>query len=458
MNKKINHLAIPSFILFMLYATLSFAASDTFPPSATRPIVSDFLPTPNNIYYCSPSGSNTTGDGSINNPWVDFIGANSNVGPGDVIYLRGGTYPAYPLVNFSRSQNNLTADGTSVLPIVITNYPGEIARWNSTDTTWSLTLGGDYQKLIGTMVGGSYGIQITGGASIHEGNYIQVSNIEFIGGTSNGGDLNPAMLADPLAGFTQTGTIISHNYFHDSAWAISQHRMAALKFFHNRNTIIEYNLFENNDQLYRGCIEFKDDLFDAIVRYNKFINSKAAVSWGVQGDQTEGLDIYNNLSYGTDYFINFQNDHGNDDEINVYNNIALDLVAFIYYLNNDNQTWSEPWNIYNNIIDGSAIEPGWSTNSNDMRNMPDYYNYNLWFSSSDRTAPSGWSWPSNFFTNDVISNDIVTYNSSTYTVTVPDTYSAMTAGRYNDTIGGLTWDGPTNTILTPPPNVSIQSN
>ncbi|MGY4884185.1 MAG: right-handed parallel beta-helix repeat-containing protein, partial [Nanobdellota archaeon] len=53
------------------------------------------LPPPNptgDIYYVSPSGSDTTGDGSINRPWFSLNKAWGYIGPGDIIYMRGGTY------------------------------------------------------------------------------------------------------------------------------------------------------------------------------------------------------------------------------------------------------------------------------------------------------------------------------------------------------------------------------
>ncbi len=44
------------------------------------------------IYYVSPSGSDTNGDGSIQKPWFSLNKAWGYVGPGDIIYMRGGTY------------------------------------------------------------------------------------------------------------------------------------------------------------------------------------------------------------------------------------------------------------------------------------------------------------------------------------------------------------------------------
>lgn len=311
------------------------ATSDPFPKSAPAPTVADFLPSPAHTYYCSPTGSNTSGDGSIENPWLDLIGANGHVGPGDLIYFRGGDYPAYSAVNFSRSQNILSTNGSASNPIVITNYPGEIVTYNSTDVTWCMTLDGDYQKLIGTKVGGSFGIQITGGISIRSNN-VQVSGVEFISGTSNGGDLNPAMLSVPLNDGCDQLTI-SHNYFHDSANAPPADRMSGIRFFTTSNSIIEYNLFKDNLELGDGaCIYYKDSTTDSTVRYNTFINSLDGIEFFGQGDIHSGLVIYENLFYDVDHSFCFRSESGPG--IRVYNNVALTIPAggaFFYYLNAD---------------------------------------------------------------------------------------------------------------------------
>jgi hypothetical protein len=432
-----------AFIL-LLFPLEAWSASDAFPPSSDPPEVADYLPSPNNTYYCATTGNNSTGDGSIENPWIDLIGASGTVAAGDLIYFRGGTYPAYSSANFSYSQNRLSTNGTLQNPIVITNYPGEVAQWNSVDTIWSLTLDGDYQKFIGSKVGSSYGIKIVGGLSVR-GDNCQVSGVEFVGGTSNGGDGNPAMLSVPL----QDGVdnlLISHNYFHDSEFQTLNERMVCVRFFTTSNLIIEYNLFEDNSELYQGgCVYFKDQTDDATIRYNKFINSEGGISYSVQGNHFEGLEAYGNLSYDCKWFIYFINDLGDNDEINIFNNVILSLTSsFLHYLNTDNQSWDEHGDIYDNIVDGPAAEEGWHENSSDLKNLPDLYDYNLWYASADRTAPSGWSWPSGYFTNAITANDAVTYNPTTKTATVADDYAGLGKGRYGGNIGGFTFNTTTS--------------
>ena len=75
-------------------------------------------------FFVSPDGS-SLGDGSINRPWnLDTaLGQPSTVGPGAVIWLRGGTYvmPSGPTGFLS----NLTGSETN--PIKVLSYPGEWA-------------------------------------------------------------------------------------------------------------------------------------------------------------------------------------------------------------------------------------------------------------------------------------------------------------------------------------------
>ena len=60
-------------IFFAVFGVVgkSLAVSDSFPPTATPPTVADFLSSPLHTYYCSPTGNNDTGNGSIGNPWLD---------------------------------------------------------------------------------------------------------------------------------------------------------------------------------------------------------------------------------------------------------------------------------------------------------------------------------------------------------------------------------------------------
>jgi len=69
-------------------------------------------------YYVATSGSNTSGDGSINNPYATLSKVFNVVKPGDLVYIRGGVYDG--TVKF-------TVSGTASNPITYQSYPGEKA-------------------------------------------------------------------------------------------------------------------------------------------------------------------------------------------------------------------------------------------------------------------------------------------------------------------------------------------
>jgi len=70
-----------------------------------------------NVYYVSPDGDDAN-PGSFDQPWRTIQHAVDNVGPGDTIWVRGGTYNEGVVVATS---------GLPGLPITLIGYPGEVA-------------------------------------------------------------------------------------------------------------------------------------------------------------------------------------------------------------------------------------------------------------------------------------------------------------------------------------------
>ena len=432
------------FMLFVVLIGLSISSTNRvlaaesvpFPRLEVRPSPEDYLPIPMHIYYCSPSGDNITGDGSMENPWQDLRGADGSIIGGDLIYLRGGTYPDTTLVNFSYSDNRLQNNGFNGNYIVITNYPGEIARWEN-NSAWSLTLDGDYQVLIGSMVGEEYGIYINGGITVR-GNNCMVHNVDFEGGAANGGDKNPAMVEFIPRDINITDVILSHNYFHDDIYIpeYSGDWLAAIRSFQNTNLVIEYNIFENLDNLFRGAIDFKDLAHDNIVRYNKFISVEKGVSYCTQGDGCDGLLIYENLMKSVDNPFYFSNDLSPSNPIRFFKNVCLDIGSeFFYYLNSDNQDWSVHGEFYDNVIDGVGFAVGWADTSSDPKNLPDFFDYNLWKSPFDMNQPWG---DRGYHSHSVVSADLgILYDALSMTAIADSGYAGRFAGRYGGNIGGF---------------------
>ena len=85
-----------------------------------------------NTYYISPTGSDTTGDGTEANPWGSLKKAHDNLSPGDTVLVRGGDYynnQSQDMSYINSSGNRVTAawtaSGTPGNPITIAAYPGE---------------------------------------------------------------------------------------------------------------------------------------------------------------------------------------------------------------------------------------------------------------------------------------------------------------------------------------------
>ncbi len=77
---------------------------------------------PENSYYIAENGDDNN-NGSIGTPWATIKHAADNTGPGDTVYLRGGTY-SETRIEFRGDQGHGGADGAWW---TITSYPGEEA-------------------------------------------------------------------------------------------------------------------------------------------------------------------------------------------------------------------------------------------------------------------------------------------------------------------------------------------
>jgi len=81
------------------------------------------------IYYCSTIGDDDTGDGSIGSPWATWHKLGNSLSAGDTGYIRGGTYTTFTYgAQFQCRWNGLS--GTSIAPINIFAYPGEVPIWD----------------------------------------------------------------------------------------------------------------------------------------------------------------------------------------------------------------------------------------------------------------------------------------------------------------------------------------
>ncbi len=73
------------------------------------------------VYYVAPNGSDSN-DGSMNNPWATIMHAVNNSGPGDIVYLRGGTYNEFVGIRGHEGRGGSNGNFWT-----LQSYPGEIA-------------------------------------------------------------------------------------------------------------------------------------------------------------------------------------------------------------------------------------------------------------------------------------------------------------------------------------------
>ena len=127
---------------------LSYAVSDPFPSYEVAPALTTYVSGGSfkNIYYIAPNGSDSSGDGSIGNPWATINGARTGgAGPGDLIYFRGGIYTAIQAnTSWRIGYYYYDIDGTSTNYTVFSAYPGETPVFNASgDNSYSISIRGD---------------------------------------------------------------------------------------------------------------------------------------------------------------------------------------------------------------------------------------------------------------------------------------------------------------------------
>ncbi|TAL67134.1 MAG: hypothetical protein EPN82_16320 [Bacteroidetes bacterium] len=96
-------------------------------------------------FYVSPTGSNSTGNGNIGTPWQTIAFAIDSVYPGDILYLREGTY---------NEQLVSVRNGTSDAYITISSYNNEVADIDGSGGVFNngIIIDHSYLKLVGFTV------------------------------------------------------------------------------------------------------------------------------------------------------------------------------------------------------------------------------------------------------------------------------------------------------------------
>ncbi len=433
--------------------SLSHADSDLFPAYENAPALQSYVSggTFNNTYYISPKGNDTTGNGSINNPWLSFNGATSGgsgtpVSAGDIIYARGGTYPTHTKAYWKKAYYALERSGTATDYIVITNYPGETPQFTGGENMPSFSIHGKYVVINGlTFIdGGNFGINRTSN--------VVIQNLTFSVCADGWGDQNLGTCIG-LGDYVDQ-IVIRNNYFGPSS---SEH---AIKSYTSEsvtsNVKVLYNRFHGITVGY-GVISHKGVAQNWEYAYNRFQDCSIAIGYGVvyNAGINSGSNIHHNVFDNVQAVIsriasvtkelrNFQ----------VYNNIVLNSGTLLRLDCNSggydclNTGVDAIGEFYNNVAYGvgDLIDP---RNTTGFTNYPNYWNHNAYRSSSNRStaenqnslASSAWQGNSRLIPQ-VSGNDddiLVTGNSGNRFYYVTDNSPLRGAGRYGDNIGGFTW-------------------
>ena len=124
------------------------------------------LPAFASMYYVSPTG-NDLADGSSANPWKTLQHAADNVGPGDAVVVRAGTYAGFVL-GWDFPQN-----GTPTQPILFQADPGTIINSRNNKTADGINLeGASYIQIVGFTIQNNGSITRAGIRSVTNANAV----------------------------------------------------------------------------------------------------------------------------------------------------------------------------------------------------------------------------------------------------------------------------------------------
>ena len=142
--------------------------------------------------YVSPSGSDTTGDGSLGNPWKTINYALGQMASGDTLYMRGGTYA-------ERIGSGVIPSGTSeAVRTILQNYSGEAVTLQPLSGSGSgvvylsgtqkyITIRGDApHKVVLDAVNLNSAALYLGGSATAPSTYIRFENVEIKNAPSSG--------------------------------------------------------------------------------------------------------------------------------------------------------------------------------------------------------------------------------------------------------------------------------
>jgi hypothetical protein len=335
---------------------------------------------PGKLIYVATSGSQTTGDGSFSNPYRKVQDtspadpAYGQLGPGDTIVMRGGTYPDTGLYNGSQyffcrfNRSGTPPNGTAGNgPMTIVGYPGEHVVIQLGDVNY----------------GG-----FVGGPSSHPewGNYVTVANLHIDGGTRLVGDgpLNGQSAGDHwrvvnvevydwLAGSearsgAYTGRSVDSKFFGNKFHNIQGGSLNHGMYFAGSSDNVEVAYNEIYDIALGNIIQLHDsdgwgNLSNFDIHHNRLHDGGR---YGLNlATGAQSVRFYNNLVYNTALAgMRFSTTVG--DGIDIYHNTLYNVCtdpAAPFYQAINNDSLGSGITVRNNIVHANGACTGYYSNT-----------------------------------------------------------------------------------------------
>jgi len=281
-----------------------------------------------NDYHVATTGSDSTGDGSLSNPWRTPEYGASQLSSGNTLYIHGGTYEVIGSTDPLSPTIESEADY-----ITIRNYPGDEVIIEGYlpegETEVGMVLGASASASSGITISGQKykGLTIKGCVWIGwntENITLENCDISVCGCKREGDNFHECVR---LAG--ARNAIIRNNSIHDNLHGGSNAPL-------NRPLIMEYdttNAIIENNKIYNSvgpCVRLKDDPVNITIRYNHISNCNAPP--GNDSHMVSGVSVGGQSHVAA---------HNNK----VYQNIIEDSYSGVSYVG-----LTENFEFYNNLM------------------------------------------------------------------------------------------------------------
>lgn len=337
-------------------------------------------------YYVSTAGDDGN-NGSFESPWRTPEHGAGQLGSGDILYIRNGTYMVEG-TSYDRAAIEPASGGSSEdTRVIIRNYPGEPVVIDGGNAPTEAILGTWYGKDYITFKG----LTIKGLVVIEGTDHTIVEDCDI----SVGGESGAGMSFGCVLWIENTFNVtIRNNRIHNNS----------IQGGSGDDLIYEYDcnkLVLENNEIYDGVaggIALKDNPENVTVRYNYIHDVALSGIWCANQDTGHNIRIYQNI------FKDCNTDHNTERgcirtlidalDMQIYNNIFDGCNnAGIFVPTGTRFSWSSWNNIFINPSDHFVmIRTDWSASLDDIDYMDHniYHGDGMWYDGSQRTTLAGW--------------------------------------------------------------------